>query len=94
MDAFVVQWSYPLFRQNFSLNPDKLKKPGAHKAIDDKRFLTEMGSKEWQAGDLCRHIMEKLEVAESTFYRHLKRLNKAKKILSDNGLYSANQSTF
>ena len=53
-----------------------------------------MGSKEWQAGDLCRHIMEKLEVAESTFYRHLKRLNKAKKILSDNGLYSANQSTF
>ena len=94
MDAFVVQWSYPLFRQNFNLNPDKLKKPGAHKAVDDKRFLTEMGSKEWQAGDLCRHIIEKLEVSESTFYRYLKRLHKAKKILSDNGLYTANQTTF
>ncbi len=94
MDAFVVQWGYPLFRQNFNLNPDKLKKPGAHKAVDDKRFLTEMGSKEWLAGDLCRHIMEKLEVSESTFYRHLKRLSKANKILSDNGLYTASQATF
>jgi hypothetical protein len=94
VDSFVVQWHYPLFQANFSLNPDKLKKPGAHKAVDDKRFLTEMGSKQWQAGDLCRHIIGKLEVSESTFYRYLKRLHKANKILSDNGLYSANQVTF
>lgn len=94
VDSFVVQWHYPLFQANFALNPDKLKKPGAHKAVDDKRFLTEMGSKQWQAGDLCRHIIGKLEVSESTFYRYLKRLHKANKILSDNGLYSANQVTF
>ena len=94
MDAFVVQWSYPLFRQNFGLNPDRLKRPGAQKSMEDDRFLSEMGSKEWQAGDLARHIVEKCKVSESTAYRYLKRLTKAKKILSANGLYSADQSAF
>lgn len=94
MDAFVVQWSYPLFRQNFNLNPDKLKKPGAQKSMDDERFLGEMGSKDWQAGDLTRHIMDKCKVSESTAYRYLKRLTKAKKILLANGLYTADQTTF
>ena len=94
MDSFVVQWHFPLFRQNFNLNPDKLKRPGAQKSMDDERFLGEMGSKDWQASDLTRHIMEKCKVSESTAYRYLKRLTKAKKILVDNGLYTANQSSF
>ena len=94
VDSFVVQWHYPLFKTNFNLNPDKLKRPGAHKSIDDDRFLKEMGSKDWQAGDLTRHIMEKCKVSESTAYRYLKRLTKAKKILVSNGLYTADQSTF
>jgi len=94
VDSFVVQWHYPLFKTNFNLNPDKLKRPGAHKSIDDDRFLKEMGSKDWQAGDLTRHIMEKCKVSESTSYRYLKRLTKAKKILVSNGLYTADQSTF
>lgn len=94
VDSFVVQWHYPLFKTNFNLNPDKLKRPGAHKSIDDDRFLKEMGSKDWQAGDLTRHIMEKCKVSESTAYRYLKRLTKAKKILLSNGLYTADQTTF
>jgi hypothetical protein len=94
VDSFVVQWHYPLFKTNFNLNPDKLKRPGAHKSIDDDRFLKEMGSKDWQAGDLTRHIMEKCKVSESTAYRYLKRLTKAKKILLSNCLYTADQTTF
>lgn len=94
MDPFVVQWKYPLFQTNFALNPDNLKKPGARKVVDDERFLKEMGSKEWQAGELCRHVMDKCQISESTAYRALKRLVKAEKVLHENGLYSANQAAF
>ncbi|NDG19776.1 MAG: hypothetical protein EB117_16135 [Betaproteobacteria bacterium] len=94
MDPFVVQWKYPLFTVNHALNPDNLKKPGARKVVGDDKFLTEMGSKSWQAGDLCRHIMDKCQISESTTYRALKRLVKAKKVLHENGLYTADQSVF
>jgi len=94
MDPFVVQWKYPLFRVNWGLNPDKLKKPGAHKAIDDDGFLTDMGSKEWQAGDLVRFMSQKAQVSERTVYRYLNRLTKAGKIFEDKGLYKADQGAF
>jgi DNA-binding transcriptional ArsR family regulator len=94
MDPFVIQWHYPLFRPNYALNPDNLKRPGAKPVIGDERFLGEMGCKGWQASDLCRHIMDKCKISERTFYRHLKRLTKAGKILLEKDLYTANQSSF
>ena len=94
VDSFVVQWHYPLFKTNYALNPDKLKKPNTHKSIDDKRLLTEMGSKEWVANQLVKHLSEKLSVSDRTIYKYIKRLTKAGKILKENDLYTANQSEF
>lgn len=94
VDSFVIQWQYPLFKTNYALNPDKLKKPNTHKSIDDKRLLSEMGSKEWVANQLVKHLSEKLSVSDRTIYKYVKRLTKAGKILKENDLYSANQSEF
>jgi hypothetical protein len=94
IDSFVVQWSYPVFKANYSLNPDKLKKPGAHKNIEDSKLLREMGSKEWVANDLVKTMAGKFEVSDRTVYRYIKRLVSAGKILVESGLYSANQATF
>jgi len=94
MDSFVVQWGYPLFRVNHALNPDKLKRPGAHKAIDDDTFLTDMGSKAWQAGDLVRFFVKTHKISERTAYRYLNRLTKAGKILEESGLYRSEPSSF
>jgi len=94
IDSFVVQWSYPMFKANYALNPDKLKKPGAHKNIEDSRLLREMGSKEWVANDLVKTMAGKFEVSDRTVYRYIKRLVSAGKILVESGLYSANQATF
>ena len=41
-----------------------------------------------------KDMAEKIEVSDRTVYRHIKRLTNAGKILVENGLYSANQSTF
>jgi hypothetical protein len=94
VDSFVIQWSYPLFKANYALNPDKLKRPNTHKSVDDKRLLGEMGCKDWVANQLVKHLSEKLSVSERTAYRHIERLTKAGKILKQNGLYTANQSEF
>lgn len=94
VDSFVVQWHYPLFKTNYNLNPDKLKRPNTHKSFDDKRLLGEMGCKDWVANQLVKHLSEKLSVAERTIYRHIERLTKAGKILKENGLYKANQTEF
>ena len=94
LDSFVLQWSYPVFKANYALNPDKLKRQNTHKSIEDDRLLREMGSKEWVANNLVKTMAEKFEVSDRTVYRHIKRLTNAGKILVENGLYSANQSTF
>ena len=94
LDSFVLQWSYPMFKANYALNPDKLKRQNTHKSIEDDRLLREMGSKEWVANNLVKTMAEKFEVSDRTVYRHIKRLTNAGKILVENGLYSANQSTF
>jgi RecA-family ATPase len=94
IDSFVVQWNYPMFKANYALNPDKLKKPGAHKSVDDTRLLREMGSKDWVANDLVRTMSGKFEVSDRTVYRYIKRLVSAGKILVENGLYTANQAEF
>jgi len=94
VDSFVVQWHYPLFKTNYSLNPDKLKKPNTHKSIDDKRLLTEMGCKDWVANQLVKHLSDKLSVSDRTIYKYIKRLTKAGKIIKENDLYTANQSEF
>jgi hypothetical protein len=94
VDSFVIQWHYPLFKANYSLNPDKLKRPNTNKSVDDKRLLGEMGCKEWVPNQLVKHLSEKLSVSERTVYRHIERLTKAGKIMKENGLYKANQTEF
>ena len=94
VDSFVVQWHFPLFKTNYSLNPDKLKRQNTNKSIDDKRLLTEMGSKDWVANQLVKHLSDKLSVSDRTIYKYIKRLTKAGKILKENDLYTANQSEF
>jgi predicted transcriptional regulator len=79
---------------NYCLNPDNLKKAGAHKAINDSDLLKAMGSKAWVANDLVKTMAEKMEVSDRTVYRYIKRLTNAGKIVIDNGFYSANQATF
>ena len=94
VDSFVLQWHYPLFTANFSLNPDKLKKANSNRSIDDKKLLIEMGSKDWVANQLVKHLAEKFDVSERTIYKYIERLVKAGKILKENGLYTAHQATF
>jgi predicted transcriptional regulator YheO len=94
VDSFVIQWHYPIFKANYALNPDKLKRQNTNKSIDDKRLLTEMGSKDWVANQLVKHLAEKLSVSERTCYKYIERLTKAGKILKENGLYTANQAEF
>ena len=94
LDSFVVQWHYPLFLTNYCLNPDNLKRAGAHKAINDSDLLKAMGIKSWVANDLVKTMAEKMEVSDRTVYRYIKRLTNAGKIVIDNGFYSANQATF
>jgi transposase len=84
----------PLFTANFSLNPDKLKKANSNRSIDDKKLLIEMGSKDWVANQLVKHLAEKFDVSERTIYKYIERLVKAGKILKENGLYTAHQATF
>jgi DeoR/GlpR family transcriptional regulator of sugar metabolism len=53
-----------------------------------------MGSKDWVANQLVKHLADKLSVSERTCYKYIERLTKAGKILKENGLYTANQAEF
>jgi len=95
VDPFVIQWKYPRFEVNYNLNPDNLKKNnGPKKLVGDDRLLREMGSRGFTACDLFRFVAEKFQVSDSTAKRNVKRLLQAGKLLKENGLYLANQTTF
>jgi hypothetical protein len=75
LDPFCVEWKYPLMVRNASLDPAKLKKPGAaQKKFSDDEFLDLLMDGALTTGKWKEKAMQELKMSDGTFNSYKKRL--------------------
>jgi hypothetical protein len=88
LDPFCVEWKYPLMVRNASLDPAKLKKPGAaQKKYSDAELIAFLHDKPLASGVWGKLAEEKFGMKNRTFMAYKSRLKDEGVVEEENGLW-------
>jgi RecA-family ATPase len=85
IDPFVVQWNYPLFIRDQSLDPGQLKQPRPknQKRYDVGLLLKWLGTDCLKASQFCKLLMDEEGMSKATFYNLFEEAKKRNLIIFD-----------